>query len=529
MKKRIAIVILAITLLSTTACEFKLPRGDKGSYVAKKPQYDNTIDEDKLSETELDLTGLTDEQLRAALIDYADTLPYGNFTYDKGLYLAEGVNRDMLYPSYWSNKISDAGRILLSEDEIMALNDKFMREMYESVDNYTGLFNLDRVFVEYTQEEDAKFLDTLEGPTRKYYLGTQELGADYWNNIVTNLNKNSAPDGACEYAICINRTDFRIYPTADNLGYSPTDTDDELEISGCLVNDPLIISHKSLDGQWYYVYSEYAKGWMAAKDVAIVPTKEQWKAAMPSGDFLVVTGDYITLDADAVDAELSHMPFYMGTKLQIINAEDITIRERSVANCYVVNVPRRDESGYLYYKQALVPISRDISYRYLDYTTENVLKQAFKCLGDTYGWGGSLDSRDCSEYAMEVYRCFGFRLPRNSTYQNKMPCNTVEWTTKTPKSTKYINLNNIRPGSILFFKGHIMLYIGEENGKYYVISAMGRYYTKPDPTNPAEADHINDKNLLEMPVLSVNINSLDLQRSDGSTWVEKLLSAKLLY
>lgn len=71
-------------------------------------------------------------------------------------------------------------------------------------------------------------------------------------------------------------------------------------------------------------------------------------------------------------------------------------------------------------------MSRDVSVGYLSLTNEEIIKQAFKCLGDRYGWGGMLESRDCSSYIREVYRCFGWILPRNTTGQLQMPVRKIE-------------------------------------------------------------------------------------------------------
>ncbi len=50
----------------------------------------------------------------------------------------------------------------------------------------------------------------------------------------------------------------------------------------------------------------------------------------------------------------------------------------------------------------------------LPYTHENVTAQAAKMRGEVYGWGGMLGGRDCSALVGDVYRCFGFRLPRDA-------------------------------------------------------------------------------------------------------------------
>jgi cell wall-associated NlpC family hydrolase len=55
------------------------------------------------------------------------------------------------------------------------------------------------------------------------------------------------------------------------------------------------------------------------------------------------------------------------------------------------------------------------------YTGRNILELAFSRLGDSYGWGNIDGKRDCSAYIKDIYRCFGFELPRNSWAQMTLP------------------------------------------------------------------------------------------------------------
>ena len=63
---------------------------------------------------------------------------------------------------------------------------------------------------------------------------------------------------------------------------------------------------------------------------------------------------------------------------------------------------------------------------FLPFTKANISKVAFSALGNTYGWGGSLNSDDCSGYMRNVYKCFGMELARNTTWQSSMPMAKVD-------------------------------------------------------------------------------------------------------
>ena len=100
-------------------------------------------------------------------------------------------------------------------------------------------------------------------------------------------------------------------------------------------------------------------------------------------------------------------------------------------------------------------------------TEKNIANVALEALGNTYGWGGALLSDDCSGYIRNVYKCFGLELARNTTWQSAMPMVNVNMTDMC-REERLTVLDALPFGSILFFNGHEMLYLGKENGKYYV-------------------------------------------------------------
>ena len=74
---------------------------------------------------------------------------------------------------------------------------------------------------------------------------------------------------------------------------------------------------------------------------------------------------------------------------------------------------------------------------------------------------------------MAVYRCFGFRLARDSSDQARMPFPSIDLKGLKPAEKKAA-LRRSAPGSLLLFQGHIMLYLGWQDDRYYSISAAGR-------------------------------------------------------
>ena len=100
--------------------------------------------------------------------------------------------------------------------------------------------------------------------------------------------------------------------------------------------------------------------------------------------------------------------------------------------------------------------------------------QAFKHLNSPYSWGGYDGEQDCSTFIRQVFGCFGFILPRNSLaqiYAESNPINLEKDLTDKEKSKEIIN-KATSAISLLYLPGHIMIYIGQEQDKPYIIHAI---------------------------------------------------------
>ena len=176
---------------------------------------------------------------------------------------------------------------------------------------------------------------------------------------------------------------------------------------------PLLVLHETADGEWLYVMFEGFSGWVSKKYVAICDSKDEWLERSDPDEFLVVTGREIRLQDDVKNEALSGSLIPMGTKLPLVRADDAPefINDRETKGCYIVKLPVRGSDGYITDRYSLISIKEDVNIGYLDYTRENVVRQAMKLLGDRYGWAGMSHSNDCSGITGEIYRCFGIKLP----------------------------------------------------------------------------------------------------------------------
>ena len=87
---------------------------------------------------------------------------------------------------------------------------------------------------------------------------------------------------------------------------------------------------------------------------------------------------------------------------------------------------------------------------------------------------------------------------------------------KRNEKEKLAVINELRPGSLISFPGHMTIYVGSKDGKPYVISACGTFVA-PAPGS-TEAIHPE----------SVILNSLYVRNRSLVTWLDKSTTALTL-
>ena len=438
-------------------------------------------------------------------ISVDDTSNDGNITY------ASGVTTEMCRSSYWSDKLGkEADRVLMTSEEIDELNAKMLAKPET---NMYDLENLPEIYETFPVKRDI--------PTGDFYVNGEKIDNDkYFGKLLkAMLETGYSGKMQTQYAVVTKRANMKDWPTEDIVGYSADDTDDELQGSSLNVNEPFVIYQKcDIDGKTFYRgYSTNCAGWVSGDCLAICENKEEWldawKVDTSAKDFLVVTQDKITLEPSMYVPEISEVKLMLGTILKLVPESEMpkTIAERGTWNNYVVYLPTRDENGKYVKQYAPIAQHYNVSIGFLPLTQSNVLDVAFTCLGSRYGWGGMLESMDCSMYTRQIYRCFGLEIPRNTTWQVQIPDSAVDISQMTDEE-KLAFFETIPVGSLLMFKGHITVYIGSENGRAYVISDTGSL-----------SDSVGDVNVIGQ--MSVIVNPLDVRRRNGTTWLNNMIYA----
>ncbi|MCW0378638.1 hypothetical protein NB697_001484 [Xanthomonas sacchari] len=274
------------------------------------------------------------------------------------------------------------------------------------------------------------------------------------------------------YALVVQRADLRRFPTAERVFSDRADRDiDRFQESAVYPGSAVAILHASADGQWLFVLASNYAAWIARNRVA-ESDRASVLAYVQRTPRLLVTGaraaTVFTPDLPAA----SQVALDMGSTLPLLRdwPPQNVINGQSPLAAYVVKLPLRDRDGRLHLVPALVPRSADVAEAPLPPTPQMLLQQAFKFLGERYGWGNSYDARDCSGFVVDLHRSLGIELPRNTGDQARSPALApVPYTASDPLPQRRQALAQLRVGDLVYIPGHVMLVIGHEDGQTWVI------------------------------------------------------------
>ncbi|MDR7192682.1 SH3 domain-containing protein [Luteimonas terrae] len=274
------------------------------------------------------------------------------------------------------------------------------------------------------------------------------------------------------FGLVVGRADLRAFPTVTRVFSRPEDTDiDRFQEDALFPGAPVAVLHASRDGDWLFVVSERYRGWVGAQHVAIGTRDAVAGYAARAAAGIVVTGatarTVFTPEAPAV----SDVQLEMGVRVPRADWDASRVLHGQVpAFGDIVELPVRGEDGTLSFAPALLPASADVAGDVLPYTRAALIRQAFKFLGERYGWGHAYNARDCSGFVSEIYRGFGILLPRNTSAQATSPAlNRIEVPADMPYAQRLQLLREAEVGDMVFIPGHVMMVIGHVDGEPWVI------------------------------------------------------------
>lgn len=247
-------------------------------------------------------------------------------------------------------------------------------------------------------------------------------------------------------AITLKRLDIRALPTDKPLYNNPELPGegfpfDMLQNSSVHFSEPVFISHRSKDGGWSYIFTNNASGWVKSDALAILSNDDVKK--MMNLPKLYLTHDNIPLythKGEFMDYSRIGMVFSVARDN---NDSYYVLAGSKESNLSEIEFPK----GYGHIGPSAI-------------NAEELALIGNQMLRNTYGWGGMFGERDCSAMIRDMYTPFGLWLPRNSGSQAKKGEVISFKGMSNEQKIALIKEKAIPFETILYKKGHVLLYLG---------------------------------------------------------------------
>lgn len=233
---------------------------------------------------------------------------------------------------------------------------------------------------------------------------------------------------------------------------------DNLQRSLVPVNTPIFICHLSADKSWALVETSFTFGWIPVEDFAAVDDDfvENWE----TGRYAVIIRDN-TVILDENDRFLASGKVGHIFPLIAVSGDKTE-----------VSIAVADRQGQAVIRRGFVS-KEAAALKPLRFNLVEAARIANEMIGEPYGFGGLYGNRDCSSMTRDFLAVFGIWLPRHSADQVR-------------EIGEYINLKGLGSAekekiiqdmgvpylSLLWRKGHVMLYIGAPNGRPLIFHNM---------------------------------------------------------
>jgi cell wall-associated NlpC family hydrolase len=391
-----------------------------------------------------------------------------------------GIREAQLSADYWIGRARQADSTILDGDGVATRN-----AVMERVD--PSLYDIESLPATLDREQVQAWIEQASPrPTRTLYDETGKEGSQRAiDRLVDALDlRRIPPTQVTRYGLVVRRADLRTFPTHLRVFSSPEDRDiDRFQESALFPGTPVVVVHESRDRQWLFVVSRTYAAWIERDAVAFGDRNEVLSYGTRT-PFAVVTGAMARTVYSREEPRVSEVQLDMGVRLPLLRElpDGGLVNGQHPYYGHAVELPVRNDDGTLAFRPALIPRAADVSIGYLPLTRANILRQAFKFLGERYGWGHSYNSRDCSGFVSEVYRSMGILLPRNTSAQSVSPAlDRIELPPDMPHEKRLELLRDTQVGDLLYIPGHVMMVVGHEGSDTYVIhDTTGMTYRDAD-------------------------------------------------
>lgn len=292
---------------------------------------------------------------------------------------------------------------------------------------------------------------------------------DFFRMLMDNSNFDSFKS-VNKKAMTIRYTNLRAMPSIRPVLKDPSLAGegfpfDYLQNSSIHANEPIVVSHYSRDREWVYVFSSYASGWIKSYEAAFLDDTQVSKI-QNSQKVFIVKEDIPMYDEEGL--------FLFKSKVGMLFA--LLDEDESSYTLRVVSSTQERKAIMLkskISKEIAFLGSQNIDAKKLDIVVNELYK-------NNYGWGGIYEQRDCSSMIRDMFMPFGVWLPRNSYQQSRVGKVIDLKGLSNEEKIQTIKQNAIPFETLLYRKGHIVLYVGTYNDEIIVFHNTWGIRTKED-------------------------------------------------
>ena len=367
---------------------------------------------------------------------------------------------------YWVGKNKSGEAVFVATNELERLN---MQIRQKSANTIVDLSNYpEKVYTQWIKNKitATMTIGKFQNPeVPKLFKNGAALTEFSYNQAKKNCGVEVVP-AVCEvrYALTVDRTNLRLLPEEAGWFESATDTHyDQLQATALDPCEPLAVLVNSQDNNFVFVESRAYAGWIKPSEIVFTDKATWIKYVNPKS--------YLTVIASRKTIPQGKAYYQMGGKV-LLRADEL-----QKDGSWAITMPALDANGTIIEQGFNIPNDNGVVKGALACSENNLIRQAFRFLGEDYGWGGMDKGVDCSAFVQNVYRSVGIELPRDTSRQEKVMTHSI--------SVKNMNhaqrleiIKKAKPGALLFLPGHVMMYLGNDaNGEPLAIHALSSYYT----------------------------------------------------
>lgn len=276
------------------------------------------------------------------------------------------------------------------------------------------------------------------------------LRPEEWQRLV-DLQQLAGYPSLSRPAITVRNTSLRLFPTERPFFLNPRQAGegfpfDYFQSSAIAIGNPVFATHRSSDGAWIFVESNFAYGWVPYDAIAWVDTKLQRR--YEKGLYAAILADDTSLHSGK---EIFLAQADLGALFPIV---------KRTSTSFFLYVPVRNADGGAELRIA-VARSDQVAVKPLALTAGAIARLSDPLMGQPYGWGGLFGNRDCSSTMRDLFTPFGLWLGRNSERQGLKGGKFIDLREKSAaeKETEIL-AKGIHFATLIWLKGHIGLYLG---------------------------------------------------------------------